>query len=358
MRRSGSTNGDVTVASVEMNAMHADSDEVKEAEDTGMRALGYGGRPDDEPLPACHATTTTRIVAAACYVGATLLMFYLIETTRNYDDKGEVVPWLVITLLCYLVVAVSDPGFADSDEIPPNGEDYVIRRQKVVDFLEEGHDGSTLLPWPDWPPMRCAYCAPCKRWVYGYDHYCPLVGNAVGERNRPRFFLLLLAQTILNSKAAFTMEAAVAWRDVSGGRERALALFLVLALLFVVSFCFLVFHAFLALTNMTTHEFLKADSLDYLHNTEDFDLALLAGLSREPARLRRPGRHLGLFAKAALGAREVDAPVARRPRLRGLVADPLAEQVLVLLLSNSPVALLACLELGCLATRPLRGLRS
>ena len=154
MRRSGSTNGDVTVASVEMNAMHADRDEVKEAEDTGMRALGYGGRPDDEPLPACHATATTRIVAAACYVGATLLMFYLIETTRNYDDKGEVVPWLVITLLCYVVVAVSDPGFADSDEIPPNGEDYVIRRQKVVDFLEEGHDGSTLLPWPDWPPMR------------------------------------------------------------------------------------------------------------------------------------------------------------------------------------------------------------
>ena len=89
MRRSSSTNGDVTVASVEMNAMHADRDEVKEAEDTGMRALGYGGRPDDEPLPACHATATTRIVAAACYVGATLLMFYLIETTRNYDDKGE-----------------------------------------------------------------------------------------------------------------------------------------------------------------------------------------------------------------------------------------------------------------------------
>ena len=40
MRRSGSTNGDVTVASVELNAMHADRDEVKEAEDTGMRALG------------------------------------------------------------------------------------------------------------------------------------------------------------------------------------------------------------------------------------------------------------------------------------------------------------------------------
>ena len=61
MRRSGSTNGDVTVASVELNAMHADRDEVKEAEDTGMRALGYGGRPDDEPLPACHATATTRM---------------------------------------------------------------------------------------------------------------------------------------------------------------------------------------------------------------------------------------------------------------------------------------------------------
>ena len=50
-----------------------------------------------------------------------------------------------------------------------------------------------------------------------------------------------------------------------------------LALPFVVSFCFLVFHAFLALTNMTTHEFLKADSLDYLHNTEDFDLPFSRG---------------------------------------------------------------------------------
>ena len=52
MRRSGSTNNDVAMGSVEMNAMHADRDEVKEAEDTGMRALGYGGRPDDEPLPS------------------------------------------------------------------------------------------------------------------------------------------------------------------------------------------------------------------------------------------------------------------------------------------------------------------
>ena len=124
MRRSGSTNNDVAMGSVEMNAMHADRDEVKEAEDTGMRALGYGGRPDDDvPLPACHATATTRIVAAVCYVLATFLMFCLIETTRNYDDKGEVVPWLVITLLCYVLVAVSDPGFADSKDVPPRDED-------------------------------------------------------------------------------------------------------------------------------------------------------------------------------------------------------------------------------------------
>ena len=88
--------------------MHAaDRDEVKEAEDTGMRALGWRP-PDDEPLPACHATATTRIVAAACYVGATL-MFYLIETTRNYDDKGEVVPWL-ISRCCATSPYVSDPG--------------------------------------------------------------------------------------------------------------------------------------------------------------------------------------------------------------------------------------------------------
>ena len=75
MRRSGSTNNDVAMGSVEMNAMHADRDEVKEAEDTGMRALGYGGSHEDEPLPACHATATTRIVAAACYVLATFFMF-------------------------------------------------------------------------------------------------------------------------------------------------------------------------------------------------------------------------------------------------------------------------------------------
>ena len=36
MRRSGSTNNDVAMGSVEMNAMHADRDEVKEAE---MKAL-------------------------------------------------------------------------------------------------------------------------------------------------------------------------------------------------------------------------------------------------------------------------------------------------------------------------------
>lgn len=278
MRRAGSTTGeDVTVGSIELNALHADRDEAKE--DGGMRALGYGGM-HDEAMPDCFQTLTTRAVAATCYLAATLVVVYLLKTTRNYDDRGELIPWLVITLLCYAFVAVSDPGFADSEDVPPSDEDYTARRQKVVDWLEEGHDGATLLPWPDWPPMRCAYCAPCKRWVYGYDHYCPLIGNAVGERNRPRFWLLCLAQCVLNSKAAATIEACVAWRDVSGGRERALALFLLMALLFVTSFCFLVFHTFLALTNMTTHEFLKAHTLDYLHNTEEFDLPFSRGFCR------------------------------------------------------------------------------
>jgi len=51
----------------------------------------------------------------------------------------------------------------------------------------------------------------------------------------------------------------------------------VLWLAFFALTAFFLFHTFLALANLTTHEFLRADTIDYLYNTEDFDLPFSRG---------------------------------------------------------------------------------
>lgn len=41
-------------------------------------------------------------------------------------------------------------------------------------------------------PLRTKHCKKSDYCVATYDHYCPWVGNCIGERNKARFFWYLL----------------------------------------------------------------------------------------------------------------------------------------------------------------------
>ncbi|KAJ8601188.1 hypothetical protein CTAYLR_003216 [Chrysophaeum taylorii] len=267
--------------------------------DRAMNAIGYDGYDidvSDEPLLAASGSRWAKVVAIACYAGTNVGIVWLVTDVLPHAPKRDKASRLafatILSLLCYLMVQFSDPGYVPPPgrDSPPALSDYEARREAAAAataaFSAQRSDRdafSTLLPWPPWPPMRAAYCRVVKRWMrvfYTYDHYCPLVSAPIGERNRFRFWLFLLAQTLSLGQAAVlaAREESVRWNDIFDGVETALVVGLALWLVFIAVAIFFLFHTFLALTNITSHEFLRASTLDYLHNTEDFDLPFSRGL--------------------------------------------------------------------------------
>ena len=164
----------------------------------------------------------------------------------------------------------------ESDDIAMEISGTKIRANSVESITEDGEEGE-FLEWNEWPPMRTGYCKAAKRYVASYDHFCPFLNTPIGERNHARFwwFLLMEVNTI-NWAIAVTHTGFVPhswnhgeWMSVNG-HAFAVALILYLSILFVGPL--FLFHTFLALTNMLTREFMRADELDYLKGTVDFDL--------------------------------------------------------------------------------------
>lgn len=45
-------------------------------------------------------------------------------------------------------------------------------------------------------PLRAKHCKSCDHCVATYDHYCPWIGNCVGERNKIFFYWFLVFQLL------------------------------------------------------------------------------------------------------------------------------------------------------------------
>jgi hypothetical protein len=151
-----------------------------------------------------------------------------------------------------------------------------IRANSVESLTEDGEEGE-FLEWSEWPPMRTAYCKAAKRYVASYDHFCPFLNTPIGERNHARFWWFLLMElNSINWAIAVVHTGFVPhswnhgeWMSVNG-HAFATALILYLTVLFVGPL--FLFHTFLAMTNMLTREFMRAEELEYLKGTQDFDL--------------------------------------------------------------------------------------
>lgn len=64
-------------------------------------------------------------------------------------------------------------------------------------------------------PPRSHHCRACDKCVATFDHHCTVIGTCIGERNRARFWLFLLAQALSLAVAIAVLRTAFVWRRSS-----------------------------------------------------------------------------------------------------------------------------------------------
>ena len=123
-------------------------------------------------------------------------------------------------------------------------------------------------------PIRSKHCRMCQKCVSTYDHHCPWLGNCVGERNRKNFYIYLWFQQIQLLMIMFLTywltlknndpDQIHKLNDGEGTRTFGWIAFSAdIIFQFFVSYL-IVFHSYLALSNMTTWECLSWDKISYL----------------------------------------------------------------------------------------------
>ena len=150
------------------------------------------------------------------------------------------------------------------------------------------------------PLIRSHHCQICQHCVATFDHHCIFMGVCIGERNRNRFYIFLLCQTIgfylctrimATSSYGFTtiLFPITTTTASSMNHKRYLYYFDVARVVFakvyiypltLVAFIMLALHTFLVITNLTTFECtIGPKRLDYLQNTEEtMDLPFYRGI--------------------------------------------------------------------------------
>ncbi|KAF2070295.1 hypothetical protein CYY_008387 [Polysphondylium violaceum] len=117
-------------------------------------------------------------------------------------------------------------------------------------------------------PLRSKHCSSCERCIYKFDHHCVFIGSCVGLDNHKAFWSFLLAEALL---------LALGFRIITSGYQYAPTIkdwlwtnstIIPPTLLIVGGFCMplalFCFHSYLILTNQTSWEFSKYNTINFL----------------------------------------------------------------------------------------------
>jgi hypothetical protein len=178
-----------------------------------------------------------------------------------------VVLWLY-ALYVMLRAWLSDPGILPRKQLtyrqkkssgyrqsPPNPQ-YVISSGRRVKL-------SYCSSCEMYQPPRTAHCIMSDSCVMRFDHFCPWIGNTVGQRNYRYFFKFLIVGLFLLLDIMCTCSARMYYHinpvdidsdvnDFEFGVSIAILIFSVIFFCFIVGM--VVFHTYLQATNQTTYE--------------------------------------------------------------------------------------------------------
>lgn len=150
-------------------------------------------------------------------------------------------------------------------------------------------------------PIRAKFTKKTGRVIAKFDHYCYMLGNAVGERNHGTFWRFLFVQVASLWLGNWLL--GVAYLDWGRKAVWVVANAPVLTLNFlcwafgIMLSMLLLTHTFFACTSTTTYEWLKLEKLEYMHGFYEFSFPFSEGLCAnvrhfccpsEPKLWRRP----------------------------------------------------------------------
>ncbi|XP_069754175.1 palmitoyltransferase ZDHHC12-like isoform X2 [Narcine bancroftii] len=181
-------------------------------------------------------------------------------------DWKELWSYHLIFILCnlamwfyYLDASLSDPG-----NLARYTEQYnQVMRQIIKNKQDSGQLSAKNLCHACQlvRPLRSNHCPATKRCVAHFDHYCSVIYNAVGYKNRSVFFIFLVLLALNCWMATFL---GAAWLQRFGFHLPMMFAFLVLLASTLVVSLRACFTLALAMLNLTAYEVQHCHELDYL----------------------------------------------------------------------------------------------
>lgn len=181
----------------------------------GSNRFFLGGRlvfgPDVRSLLVTIILIVAPITVFCVFVGR-----HLMKDFPHHTGVAIVVVAVVHTfgvLVLLFLTSGRDPGIIPRNAHPPEPEEegnsssewsgsQATPRLKLPRTKDVVVNGVTVkIKYCDtcmlYRPPRCSHCSICNNCVERFDHHCPWVGQCIGRRNYPHFFMFVSLTTIL-----------------------------------------------------------------------------------------------------------------------------------------------------------------
>lgn len=167
--------------------------------------------------------------------------------------------------------------------LSPNLDPPVLRYCGVITRTPDGHPCQSKIQLrfcrvcEKYQPLRTKHCSDCSICVRTMDHHCPWLGTCVGENNRIWFFWFLIFQS--TELTWGLVEVGIGFLGMRNALEKDISIstvillniylvmvFMIMLFLVIMVFCLIGYHAFLAVSNLTTWENVAWGRITYLRN--------------------------------------------------------------------------------------------